>query len=99
MRLIIAEAAERDQEQIFEYIARNNLSRAASFLEEIQSACFSLTDYPKRFPLVPRYERYGIRRRVLDNYLIFYIADEKAVHILRVLNAAIDYEPLLFPNE
>jgi toxin ParE1/3/4 len=53
---------------------------------------------PYAFPLVPRYERRGIRRRVCGNYLIFYRVENGDVLIVRILHGARDYGPLLFPE-
>ena len=50
---------------------------------------------PSSFPLVPRYERKGIRRRVHGAYQIFYRVDGELVHVIRVLHGARDYEALL----
>ena len=52
---------------------------------------------PRAFPLVPRYESVGLRRMAHGNYLIFYRVTEEQVEVVRVLNGARDYEPILFP--
>ena len=57
-----------------------------------------LDPFPERFPLVPRYEVHGIRRRLHGKYLIFYSVAEDEVVILHVLHGAMDYESLLFPD-
>jgi toxin ParE1/3/4 len=53
---------------------------------------------PRRYPLVPRYEKFGIRRTVYQDYLIFYRIHEEVIEIIHVLQGAQDYETLLFPN-
>ncbi|WP_349368234.1 type II toxin-antitoxin system RelE/ParE family toxin [Salinarimonas sp.] len=53
---------------------------------------------PYRFSLVPRYERSGVRRRVVGDYLVFYRAREDAVEIVHVLHGATDYAAILFPE-
>ena len=67
-----------------------------SFIEELRDRCLSLADTPLAFPLVPRYERSGVRRRVHGNYLIFYRVEAKQVVVLHVLHGAMDYAGLLF---
>lgn len=90
--------AERDLEYIGDRIARDNPLRAVTFIEEIQRACLDLAEFPKRFPLVSRYENQGVRHRTKGNYLIFYrVEPEKAV-VLHVLHSATDYSALLFPE-
>jgi plasmid stabilization system protein ParE len=53
---------------------------------------------PHRFQLVPRYERESVRRRIADNYLIFYRVGDGSVEILHILHGARDYEQILFPE-
>ncbi|MGZ8218664.1 type II toxin-antitoxin system RelE/ParE family toxin [Methylomagnum sp.] len=54
---------------------------------------------PRAFPLIPRYERHGIRRRAHRDYLIFYRVGEGFVEVIHILHGARDYEALLFPQE
>ena len=89
--------AERDLERIGDWIARDNPERAASFVDELLGACLGLCDFPERFPLVPRYERHGVRHRVHGNTLIFYRAEPDRVVVLHVLHGAMDVSGLLFP--
>ena len=54
---------------------------------------------PLAFPLVPRYERHGVRHRAYGNYQIFYrvVGDPPArIDILHVLHGARDYASILF---
>jgi toxin ParE1/3/4 len=90
--------AERDLEAIGDYIARDNPARALSFIQELRGKCLALADMPERFPLVPRYEALGGRRRGHGNYLIFYRVDPNAVVIVHVLHGAQDYAEILFPT-
>ena len=45
---------------------------------------------------MPRYERYGIRRCVHGNYLIFYRLQTEQIEVNHVLQGARDIEALLF---
>jgi plasmid stabilization system protein ParE len=90
--------AERDLEAIGDYIASDSPAAAILFIRELREKCLGLADFPARFPLVPRYEASGVRRRVHGNYLIFYRVGEDAVTVLHILNGAADYEALLFPS-
>lgn len=98
MKIWITTEAERDLEGIGDYIAQNNLPRALSFIEELREKCLSLADAPLAFPLVPRYEKHGVRRRVHDNYLIFYRIEGNQVVVLHVLHGAMDYAGILFES-
>ncbi len=99
MKVFFAPAAKLDLLSIGEHIAEENPTRAASFVDEIIDHCYTLADLPRRYPLVPRYEHWGIRRCVHGNYLIFYRVRENAVDIVHVLHGAMDYESMLFPDE
>lgn len=91
-------AAEAELEAIGDYIARDNPARAVAFVRELQRCCLDLADMPLAWPLVPRYEQHGIRRRVHGRYLIFYLAGSGRVTVLHVLNGAMDIEAILFPD-
>lgn len=96
MKVLITAEAERDLERIVDYIAQDNPPRALSFIEELRDKCLGLADTPLAFPLVARYERFGVRRRVHGNYLIFYRADVSEIVILHILHGAMDYAGILF---
>ena len=98
MNVHLSAEAEADLESIGDYIARDNPMRALSFVQELRAKCLALADMPHGFPLVPRYERHGIRRRVDGNYLIFYRIKNEMVVVLHVLHEAMDYEAILFPS-
>lgn len=90
--------AEADLEEIADYIARDNPVRALSFVREIIERCSSLSKMPEAFPVVPRYQHLGIRRRVHGRYLIFYRVESNRITILHIVNGAMDVEALLFPS-
>ena len=92
-------AAESDLEQIADYIAQDNPKRALSFVLALRDKCLSLADAPYGFPLVTRYERHGIRRRVYGNYLIFYRVDGDYISVIHVLHGARDFAALLLDGD
>lgn len=94
----LAAAAEADLEAIGDYIARDNPVRAASFVRELYRSCLDIAEMPEAWPVVPRYEHHGVRRRVHGRYLIFYRFDERRITILHILNGAMDVEAILFPE-
>lgn len=96
MILEFSDEAEQDLEQIADYIARDNPRRALSFILELRTRCEELLDTPNGFAIVPRYEQYGIRRRVHGNYLIFYRVETAKVVIVHILHGATDYSAILF---
>ena len=98
MKVVLTAEAESDLERIADYIAKDNPVRARSFLLELRDKCLELADMPLAFQLVPRYERFGVRRRVHGSYLIFYRVEGRQVVILHVLHGAMDYATLLFDD-
>ena len=98
MNVVITDEAAQDIERIGDAIALDNPARALTFIRELRVSCENLGEFPKAYPLVPRYEDAGVRRRVHGNYLIFYRIGVDTIDILHVLHGAMDYEPLLFPE-
>lgn len=98
MKVVFTAEAVLDLEHIGDYIAADNPVRAESFVRELLGRCHALAHMPRAFPLVPRYEHTGVRRRPHGEYLIFYRAGPEVVDILHVLNGAQNYEAILFPD-
>lgn len=96
MNVVFSDEAEHDLEQIADYIAKDNPRRALSFIIELRGKCESLSETAASFPLMPRYERYGIRRRIHGNYLVFYRVTADQVQIIHIMHGARDYAALLF---
>jgi len=96
MRVVVTASAETDLIEIGEYIRKDN--RAATFVGELLDHCYDLAEKARVYPLVPRYERWGIRRRVHGNYLIFYRIREEQVEVVHVLHGAREHEALLLPD-
>jgi toxin ParE1/3/4 len=99
VKVVFTQSARSDLEQIGDYIAQDNPTRALSFVRELRTAALTLADTPRAFPIVPRYKSHGIRRRPFGNYLIFYRAKTDQLVILAILHGARDYEPLIFPDD
>ncbi len=99
MIVVLSAEAEADLEHIAAYVAEQSPQAALKFIRELRDRCDSLADAPRAYPLVPRYEQFGIRRRPFGNFLIFYRVGAQAIEIVHVLHGARDYEALLFPEE
>lgn len=98
MKVLITAEAEADLESIGDYIARVNPARALSFVHELYDLCLDIAEMPQAWPVVPRYEHHGIRRRVYGRYLIFYRAGADQITVLHILNGAMEVETILFPD-
>ena len=99
MIVVFAQDAEADLERIGDYIAKDNPVAAVTFVIGLRRHCEALGEFPKRFPLAPRYEHTGVRRMTHGDYLIFYRVGAEEVEILHILHGAQDYEPILFPRD
>lgn len=86
-RLVFSPRAERDLEEIGDYIARSNPARALSFLNELRTRCDRIAANPgaylAREDLAP-----GLRMAVHRRYLIFFRAAADHVRIERILHGA-----------
>ena len=98
MNVTIAASAYSDILEIGRFIARDKPARAETFVDDLFARCLGLGVMPTAFPLVPKWEKLGVRRRPHGNYLIFYRVTGDCVEILHVLHGASDYEALLFPE-
>lgn len=92
MNVQITTEAEDDLERIGDYIAQDNPRRALSFIAKLRDKCIGLAEMYEAFPLVPRY---GLRRRVHGNYVIFYKVETDRIVVIHVLHGAMDYPAIL----
>lgn len=95
MKVLLSERSRRDLRAIATFIASDNPARARSFVEELTTACTSLSDRPLRYPLIPEYEAKGLRRRPHGSYAIVYTVGEGAITVVRVLHTAMDMDVAL----
>ena len=97
MRCGFSPYAERDLEEIGDYIARDNPRRAISFIAELRERCLSIVQTPYGFPAREELGS-GIRMATFGRYLIFYRVDESMdkVRIERILHAARDIDEDFF---
>jgi toxin ParE1/3/4 len=96
--VVLTAEAESDLQIIAEYVAHDSVTAALSLVHDLREKCLALADAPRGYPLVPRYEHHGIRRRPFGSYLIFYRVGSEAIEVVHILHGARDYEPLLFPE-
>lgn len=99
MRVVLTSEARRDLEAIADHIAGDSPTRVLTFVRELVGAARGIGDTPHGFPLVPRYESRGVRRRVHGAYLIFYRVEADRVSVIHILHGARDHEALLFPPD
>lgn len=91
--LLFSPAAEQDLFDIALHIARDDPSRALSFVDELEATCASLRHYPgsgrERTELAE-----GLRSKPHGKYVIFYTPSAQSIRIERILHGARDVEEL-----
>lgn len=88
----ITDEALADMEKIYEYIATQLLApeNAMGQYNRIADAILSLDSFPNRFAILefePEHSR-GMRRMVVDNYLVCFVVDSGVVTVTDVLYGA-----------
>jgi toxin ParE1/3/4 len=94
MKFRIVSAAERDLRQIAEHIARDNPSRARSFIRELNAKIRTVAAQPLLYPLREEWAP-ELRAALHRNYQIVYRIEHDRVVFLRVLHGARDAGSLL----
>lgn len=89
MQTVFSLRAERDLEEIADYIAQDNPRRALSFIAELRAHCARIADAPLAFParaeLSPR-----LRASAHGRYVIFFRPSSSGILIVRILHGARD---------
>jgi plasmid stabilization system protein ParE len=99
VKVILSRNAERDLEEIGDWISHDNPERAVSFVAELREACKAIGSSPRGYPLVDQARDPTLRRKVHGNYLIFFDIGTKTIHVLHILHGARDYAQVIFPGE
>ena len=94
MKVSFTKQAENDLEQIADFIALDNPIRALSFIKELEQKSLAIADMPKAFPIVSELPELNIRRRVYQNYSIFFCIEVEGIFIVRILNSTMNYTAL-----
>ena len=86
----LSQQAQDDLEQIFYYIADDNINNATNFILQLEKKIYSLENFPDRHPLIPENEFFdtNYRHLILKRYRIVYRITEKSVFILRIFHGA-----------
>ncbi len=89
MRALFSPLASQDLEEIGDYIAQDNPSRALTFIQELREQCKKICNAPLGYRARPELGD-GIRSCPFGNYMILYRPEESDVLIIRVLHGAMD---------
>ena len=86
----LTQLAQKDLEQIYYYIAADNIYNATNFVLELEKNIYSLESFPERQPLIAENEFFATdyRHLIYKKYRIIYRISEKTVFILRVIHGS-----------
>jgi toxin ParE1/3/4 len=86
----ITPSAERDIEEICDYISQDSPENAAAFIDALEQQIETLEHLPERCPLIPENEILGTscRHLLFGNYRTIFRITAKTVTILRVIHGA-----------
>ena len=88
-KVFFTSQAERDLEEIADFIAADNPSRAVSFIREIRERCAKIAEAPLAYPARPELGD-TLRSCVYGRYILFFQAADTHVLIVRVLHGSRD---------
>ena len=97
MQLLITPMAARDLEEIGDYIAQANPTRAGSFVAELRAQCQKICRNPAGYRQRPELSD-NLRSCAHGNYVIFFEATTEQVIIIRILHGARDVPEVLKPT-
>lgn len=98
MKVVYSAAADRDLEDIGDWIADDSPQLAVAFVERMRGLCAAIGDFPRAYAVVRRFGDVELRRRVAGAYIIFYRISD-FVEIVRVLHGARDQDLIFDPDE
>jgi plasmid stabilization system protein ParE len=87
MQVYITDEAEADLEEIADYIALDNPTRAVSFAQELRARAMLLGDMPRAAPSRPDLGK-GLRAAVHAPCLIVFRIRRQCVEVLRIIHGA-----------
>lgn len=94
MIVTISLRAESDIFDIGAHVARENPQAAKRLIDALFDACAELAPFPERFAIAAEVGRPDVRRCLVGDYLIFYVARREDVFVLRVTHGARDLAAL-----
>jgi len=97
-KVLWAKSAQKDLEQIIEYIKIDNIDTAKNVFLELKSECDELYYFPERFRVVPELQKINIfqfREIIYKRWRVVYKITGANVYILFVVDSSRNVEDLL----
>jgi len=95
----VTRPAERDLLGIYSYISDTlkEPETAARLYRALKQEILSLRSLPERYAVLdePPYNKEGVRKMLVENYLVFYVIKDKTVYILRILYNRREWQAIL----
>ena len=88
MRIVWTEKAEKQLDQIFQYIASDSTLYAHRTVGQIIEQAENISPHPRKGRKVPEYERDDIREVFHHPYRIIYLLKDEIIEILSVIHGA-----------
>lgn len=95
MRVVLADSASADLDDIEDWIGADDWNRADSFRDTLRDKCATLASNPRRYPIVARVGADTLRKLGYRDYLIFYRMLENRVEVVRIVHGKRDWVALL----
>lgn len=90
-RIVALPQAERDLDDIVDYLNGFYSSSALLQYDSLVDAILSLEEYPNKFEeYKPGKYQFNYRKMVVDGYLVFYVVEDTEVVIHRILHGSRD---------
>ena len=89
--------AQKDLDEIFDYILKDKPSAAVSLLEKFDHSISQLSLNPELgvIPKDDRLKNLGYRMLIVEKYLVFYVIKPQSIQIRRIIHGARKYSFLL----
>jgi len=91
--LILSRQAEADLDDIWLYIAEDNLENANRYLNKLHDKALMLSENPEIGVLRPELAE-GLRTFPVDNYILYYLLQKDCVELVRVFHGSRDISML-----
>jgi plasmid stabilization system protein ParE len=95
MKIVWTEKAEKQLDQIFQYIASDSTLYAHCTVGQIIEQVENISPHPRKGRKVPEYEKDDIREVFHHPYRIIYLLKDNTIEILSVIHGArlLPYDP------
>ncbi|MBV9043979.1 MAG: type II toxin-antitoxin system RelE/ParE family toxin [Alphaproteobacteria bacterium] len=90
MRVLITRPADKDLEDIFDFIARDNVPAAIEYVRELRAKALGLGDFPRMYRLRRDLPTGNLRTAPAGSHLIVYRVTRSRVEVLRFAHGAMD---------